>query len=125
MLLNYAASMRLSPVQPFVHREGLTIEKALASRATKSYTAAFRGDGKPQSSNRFEAISVYGTTGLERCRERLLCSLDLPGVARGTINADIKCSLNVRGRSLLNENSNQNPTDQDSQEAEDQDGSRS
>src|SRR5277367_5877317 len=78
MLLNYAASMRLSPVQPFFHRVGFIIEKPLASDAAKSYTAAFRGEGKTQSSNRFEALSVYGTTGLERCRERLLCSLDLP-----------------------------------------------
>ena len=42
MLLNYAASMRLSPVQPFFHRVRLEQRKALASHAANSYTAAFR-----------------------------------------------------------------------------------
>src|ERR1700735_5272437 len=42
MLLNYAASIRLSRVQSFFHRVRLEQRKSLASHAANSYTAAFR-----------------------------------------------------------------------------------
>src|SRR5271156_5368827 len=99
MLLNYAASLRLSPVQ-LDPASALfkSFCKALAAPDGSDYTAA-SGSGDSRTGNHFEAFSVYGTTGLELCLARLLCPVVFSTVARGTINADIKNRIDFRERS--------------------------